>query len=230
MPATHWSVVLQARDASATALGTLCEGYRTPLLVWLRSRNYPDHDAEDLVQGFFAHLLKRDFLANVSPDKGRFRTFLLSSLKNFLCDQHDKAAAGKRGGGQTLDSLEATDEQGRPLHDPPAPGATPDLEYDRAWARTVLANALRRLHQECAGTGHAALCAAIEPVLFADETASPYRDIGEQLRMSEGAVRVAAHRIRARLRGLVRDEVVQTVARQEDWEQEVRYLVSLFAR
>jgi RNA polymerase sigma factor (sigma-70 family) len=230
LPATHWSVVLQARDQSETALSTLCQDYRTPLLVWLRNRNYSAHDAEDLVQGFFAHLLKRDFLANVSREKGRFRTFLLTSLTHYLRDQHDRQIARKRGAGQPVGSLQETGPEGRSLQDPAGPDNAPDLEYDRAWARTGLANALRRLNEECARSGHSALCAALEPVMFVDETASSYRGIGEKLGMSEGAVKVAAHRLRARLKGLVRDQVLQTVASQEEWEQEVRYLITLFGR
>ncbi len=230
MPVTHWSMILQARDQSETALNSLCADYREPLIVWLRCRQYPEHDAKDLVQGFFAHLLTRDFLANVSPDKGRFRTFLLTSFKHYICDQHDKASAGKRGGGQRVESLEETDGQGQHLHEPSTPGAGPDLEYDRAWARTVLANALRRLEAQYDNRGNLALCSALEPVIFADETAFPYRNIGAGLGMSEGAVKVAVHRIRAELRELVRDEVLQTVACEQDWEQEVRYLISLFGR
>ena len=227
---THWSVVLGARDKSETALGKLFVCYRGPLLVWLRARFGAPPDAEDLVQGFFAHLLRRDFLANVSREKGRFRTFLLTSFKNYLHDQHDRGTAGKRGGGRRVESLQETDGQGQPMHDPAGPDSAPDLEYDRAWARTVLANAMRRLNEECARSGHAALCAALEPVMFVDETASSYRGIGESLGMSEGAVKIAAHRIRARLKGLVRGQILQTVASEQELEQEVRYLISLFSR
>jgi RNA polymerase sigma factor (sigma-70 family) len=227
---THWSVVLRAKDKSQAALGSLCQNYRQPLLIWLRSRGHAPADAEDLVQGFFAHLFKRDFLGNVAQEKGKFRTFLLSSFKNFLSDAYDKASAQKRGEGQIAASLQETDESGRVIHDPAAPGSAPDLEYDRAWARAVLANSLSRLEQECARTGHAALCSALQPVLFADETALPYKAIAAQLRMSTGALTVAAHRLRARLKGIIRDEVLQTVTGEQEWEEEVRYLISLFGR
>ncbi len=227
---THWSVVLRARDQSGAALETLCQSYRRPLLVWLRSRAKSPSDADDLVQGFFAHLLKRNFLRNVSREKGKFRTFLLKSLKRYLRDEYDKESAIKRGGGRIPESLEETDGMGTPVHQPAADGEAPDREYDRAWALTVLANALRQLELECARAGHEALCAALQPVMFADETASSYRQIGESLGMSEGSVKVAAHRIRTRLKGLIREEVLQTVADEAQLSQEIRYLINLFGR
>jgi RNA polymerase sigma-70 factor (ECF subfamily) len=227
---THWSLVLRARDKSETALGSLCSSYRQPLLVWLRSRNNTPHDAEDLVQGFLTHMLRGNFLSNVAKEKGKFRTFLLRCLKNYLSDQRELGQAAKRGGGKAQESLDELTEDGQRICDPAAGDAAPDLEYDRAWARTVLSNALRRLEAECARQGHAALCTALQPILFAEETASPYREIGTRLGMSEDAVKVAAHRIRKRLKGLIRDEIRQTVENEEDVEEEVRYLIQLFGR
>jgi DNA-directed RNA polymerase specialized sigma24 family protein len=227
---TRWSVVLRAQDKSATAMGTLCESYRQPLIVWLRSRGATPHDAEDTVQGLLAQLLAHDFLRGVAQNKGRFRTFLLQCLKNYVRDQHDKQSAAKRGGGVEVGSLDCVTEGGQPVHDPAAPEAGPDLEYDRAWARTVLASALHRLESECARQGHAELCSALQPVMFADETAAPYRGIGDRLGMTEQAVKMAAYRIRNRLKELVREEVKQTLANEEDWQAEVRYLIQLFGR
>jgi RNA polymerase sigma-70 factor (ECF subfamily) len=227
---THWSMVRRAQDKSETALNSLFQSYRNPLLIWLRARQYSSHDAEDLLHSFFANLLRHDFLRDVSPQKGKFRTFLLTSLKNHLSDERDKANAQKRGGGQAPDSLQETDDQDQPIHDPAASGAAPDEEYDRAWARAVLTNAMRQLETECARTGHATLCTALEPVMFADETAAPYREIGERLSMSEGAVKTAAHRIRARLRGIIREEILQTVDNEADLQEELQYLASLFGR
>jgi RNA polymerase sigma factor (sigma-70 family) len=227
---THWSVVLRAQDKSEADLALLCESYRAPLLLWLRRRGHDPPDAEDLVQGFFAHLLKQDFLRNVSAAKGRFRTFILTALKNYLFDQYSKHAAVKRGGGQAVESLQETTEDGGLKHDPAASGKAPDEEYDRAWAGTVLANAQRQLKQECAHSGHGALCAALEPSLFADETACSYQEIGEHLGMSEGAVKMGALRIRGRLKRLIREQVLQTVTDEKELEQELRYLISLFGR
>jgi RNA polymerase sigma-70 factor (ECF subfamily) len=225
---THWSVVLRARDKSQAALGRLCESYRQALIVWLRSRGHTAPDAEDLVQGFMAHLLADNSLNNVAREKGRFRTFLLKCFVNYLRDQRDRGAAAKRGGGLALVPLDETADNGKRLHDPPAPEAPPDLAFDRAWANAVVDNALRRLEEECAQQGHLALCSELKPVMFADVTASPYEEIGARLGMSEGAVKTAAHRIRIRLRGLIGDEVAQTVASEEDLTDEIRYLIRLF--
>jgi RNA polymerase sigma factor (sigma-70 family) len=227
---THWSVVLRARDKSEAALGSLCSSYRRPIIAWLRCHGFNLDDAEDVTQAFLAHLLSRDFLQRVTPDKGRFRTFLLHCLKNYLGDQRDKSAAQKRGGGRSLGSLDETDENGRPLLDPADGDPAPDLEFDRAWAHAILEKAKQRLQHECATTGHRALWAALEPAMFADETASPYRQIAQQLGMSETAVKVAAHRIRTRLKGVIRDEVLQTVASEQELQHEIRYLIALFAR
>jgi RNA polymerase sigma-70 factor (ECF subfamily) len=229
-PNTRWTMVRRAQADSQTALGSLFESYREPLLIWLRIKayKYAPLEPEDLVQGFCAHLLSRQFMANVQQEKGKFRTFLLTALQRYAKDEHEKWRAGKRGGGQTPASLQETDDQGQPLHDPAGSGTAPDLDFDRAWAQTILANALRQLETECARSGHAALCTALEPVMFADETASPYREIGKRLGMSEGAVKTAASRIRARLKGIVREEILQTVDNEEDLRDELHYLASLF--
>jgi len=229
---THWSIIRRAEDKSETALNWLFERYHRPLLIWLRKRacDYAPLEPEDLFQGFSLHLLSREFLANVRPEKGKFRTFLLTSLQHFAHDQLAKCRAEKRGGGQTPVSLQETDDQGQPLHDPAAPDVAPDLDYARAWAQAVLGNSLHQLQTECARTGHAALCMALEPVMFADADAAPYREIGQRLRMSEGSVKVAAHRIRARLRGIIREEILQTVDNEKDLEDELRYFASLFGK
>ena len=227
---THWSVVGRAQDKSDTALNGLFECYRNPLLTWLLARHYSPHDAEDLVQGFFVSLLRHDFLREVGREKGKFRSFLLASLKNYLNDARDQKNALKRGGGRVPDSLQETDGRGQPLHNPAAPDGGPDREFDRAWAQTVLGNALRRLETECARSGHAALCAALEPVMFADPTAAPYREIGERLGLSESAVKSAAHRLRARIGAGIRDEIRHTVDNERDLKQELRYLASLFGK
>ena len=228
---THWSVVRRAQDNSETALNSLFHSYRRPLLIWLqkRARDYTPLEPEDLLQGFCLHLLKREFLANVEPEKGRFRNFLQTAIKRYANDQHAKWRAAKRGSGQAPDSLQETDGLGQPLHDPAATDATPDLEFDRAWAQTVLANSLRRLQAEYARTHRAALCSALEPVMYADETAPSYREIGERLGMGEGAVKQAALRLRARFREILREEVAQTVD-EPDLEDELRYLLSLFRK
>jgi RNA polymerase sigma factor (sigma-70 family) len=225
---THWSMVRGAQAQSETALNLLFESYRQPLLVWLLARHYSAPDAEDLLQSYFAALLRHDFLRSISPEKGKFRTFLLTALKNHLHDARDKAMAQKRGGGVVVQSLQDSDSEGLPVCDPASTEATPDIEFDRAWAKAVLDRALRRLEAECSRTGHAALCTELEPVMFADPTAASYRQIGEKLGMSEGAVNVAAHRIRARFRGIIREEIAHTVDNEQDLRSELVYFTKLF--
>ena len=132
---THWGLVLGAQENSETALDALFQFYHRPLLIWLQKRanDYAPLEPEDLLQGFCEHLLGREFLSNVRPENGKFRTFLLTSLKNYVRDRRDKDNTLKRGGGQSLNSLQETDDQGQPLHDPAASSATPDVEFDRAW-------------------------------------------------------------------------------------------------
>ncbi len=221
---------MRAKDDSTVALNALCLAYRAPLLIWLRCHGEKPEDAEDCVQGFFEHLLSHDFLRGVAREKGRFRTFLLGALQNYLRDEQRRASAAKRGGGRVLQSLEATNGQGEPLHSPASPSPTPDTEYDRAWAGAVLTRAMRRLEAESARSGHAALCAALEPVLFADLQAPAYAQIGQQLGMTEAAVKMAALRIRQRLKQLIRAEVLQTVGSEGHLEEELRYLLSLFSK
>jgi RNA polymerase sigma-70 factor (ECF subfamily) len=225
---THWSTVVRAKADSPTALNSFCQTYRSPLLAWLCCRGQRLEDAEDRVQGFFEHLLRHDFLRGVAREKGRFRTFLLAAFQNYLSDQRKRAGAAKRGGGQVPQSLEATDGEGEPLHRPASASPAPDKEYDRAWAAAILSTGLQRVSAECARTGHAALCAALEPALFADADAPAYAQIARNLGMTEAAVKMAALRIRQRLKAMIRDEVRQTVASEDDLEEELRYLLSLF--
>ncbi|MBE7502352.1 MAG: sigma-70 family RNA polymerase sigma factor [Verrucomicrobiales bacterium] len=227
--ATRWSLVGRARDQSSLALNELFTQYRQPLLTYLAARGYGHADAEDLVQGFCAHLVRRDFLATVAPVKGRFRTFLLNSFRNYLCDQYDRARAQKRGRAQGLVSLDETGGNHEPLHTPVARTPTADRAFELAWARTVLDRAMRVLVRECTPTGHGPLLEALEPTLFADATSLSYCQIAQRLGMTEGAVKTAAYRLRARLKGLIREEVLQTVGSDADWKDEVRYLITLFA-
>jgi len=227
---THWTVILRAKDHSEAALSLLCARYRSALLIWLRSRGTKPDEAEDLVQGFFAHLLGHNFLAGVAPEKGRFRTFLLTSFRHYLADQWDRERAQRRGGGLPPCSLDVTGDAGRPPRDPPTPADGPDLAYDRAWAQAVLARSLERLREEGAHRGGLDLCVALEPTLFGDQDAAAYAELGQRFGLSEGAVKMTASRNRKRLKGLIRDEVLQTLAQQEDLEDELRYLRSLFRR
>jgi len=227
---TQWSMVVRAQHDSVGALNCLCNIYRKPLIVYLRSVGINSHDAEDCVQGFFANLIKRDSLAHVSQLKGHFRTFLLTSLNNFRRDLHDHDVAKKRGSGIKPESLDETNVNGDPLLIAVSDSKSADQLYDKAWAETVLDNALKNVRDQCAQSGHHALMEAVEPVLFFDMTSMRYREIGERLGMSETAVKTAALRIRARLRLAVREEVLQTVTEEKELVDELRYLISLFGR
>lgn len=227
---THWSIVLRARDQSEAALETLCRRYRRPLLVWLRGRGCPTDDAEDIVQGLFAALLARRFLLSVDREKGRFRNFLLRSLKNHWLDQQARIRAMRRGGGVVPASLDETDEGGELVRQVSDDDTGPDLAYDRAWASELLENSLSQLKAECARLKHSRLFAELEPSLYGEEQGDRYRAVGDRLGMSEGAVKVAASRLRSRLRAIIQEEIRQTIADPDEWESEVRYLMGLFAR
>jgi len=198
--------------------------------VWLLAQGFAPADAEDTLQGFMQSLLRRDAFRAVAREKEKFRTFLLRCLKNHLRAEHDKRIAAKRGGGQVIESLDETDAKGNTINQPASMQSVPDLEYDRAWAKSVLDNSFKRLEEECARQGRQALYRSLEPVIFCDDTASPYSEISLRLGMSVDAVKMAASRMRGRLKGLVREEIMQTVANEQDWQEEVHYLIQLFGR
>jgi RNA polymerase sigma factor (sigma-70 family) len=222
---THWSLVLSAREGSEGALNMLLISYRRPLLIYLTSKGSTPHDSEDILQEFYVTLLRRRFLKNVAANNGRFRSFLLTSLQNFVRDEWRKKSALKRGAGKEFGQLttEGRQETGNPE-------SAPDLAFERAWAHSLLAEALQRLKDECARSGHSSLCAALEPVMFADQDAPAYREIGQMFDMNEGAVRVAALRIRNRLKALVREQIRQTIESEKDLEDECNHFIHLFSR
>ena len=226
---TCWTLVARARNGSDTALNHLFTIYRHPLLVWALAQGQPADAVEDLVHGFFTSLLRRRFLTRVHSDSGRFRSFLLESFRNYLRDEVRSMRRSKRGGGQSIDSLDAqhSDSLSPSSTGNPAP---PDNAFDRAWAQTVLQEAFRRLTDENTLSGHPTFCQELEPVLFADAGAPTYREIGERLNMSEGAVKMAAKRLRQQLAECIRKAVRETLSDESDLENELRYLRSLFER
>jgi RNA polymerase sigma factor (sigma-70 family) len=228
---THWTVVLSARDQrtpeAAQALEALCRTYWYPLYAFVRRQGRSPADAQDLTQEFFARLLGKDYLHSVERGKGKFRTFLLVLLKRFLADEWDRAHAQKRGGGSLhlpLDTALAESryqrEQGEDL--------SPDKVYDRRWALTLLERAMARLREEFTAAGKADEFQVLKAVLTTDKGALAYGQLAGRLGVSEGAARVAAHRLRRRFRQLFREEIAHTVGSQDEVEEEVRYLMSLF--
>jgi RNA polymerase sigma-70 factor (ECF subfamily) len=210
------------------ALATLCERYWYPLYAFLRRRGRKAHDAQDLVQGFFAALLEKDYLLDADRERGRFRTFMLAALRHFASHERDKANALKRGGGRKRLSLDFDDGEKRYSLEP-VEEITPERMFERRWALTLLDRVLGRLRDEYAGSGKAELFDALKPLLGGPGTARPYRDIGEDLEMSEGAVKVAAHRVRKRYRDALRQEIEETVDGPEAVDDEIRHLMAALA-
>ena len=213
-PPTRWSLVAQARaDDSASvraALTELCQHYWHPIYAFLRRAGFAQHDAEDATQGFFASLLAREVFARVAPEGGKLRTFLLASLKHHLANERRAAGRQKRGGGAVVISMDA-EESERQLEGEMVDRETPEHAFDRAWALTLLGRALTAVEEEYADAGKAALFAALRPQLVEASASAGFAALGAQLAMSEGAVRVAAHRLRARYREVLVREVADTV-------------------
>ena len=227
--ATRWTVVMAAARGSdssraAAALTELCRTYWYPLYAFLRRRGHLTHEAEDLTQAFFTRLLDRPFLANIDREKGKFRSFLLASLKNFLSDEKDRATAQKRGGRRPAISLDGLDAESRyqlePSHD-----LSPEKMYEKQWALSVLERALSRLQADWAATGKETLFERLQPTLAGDQSVR-YEKIATQLGMTEGAIKSAAHRLRRQYRALLIEEISQTVADSSEVEGEICYLMS----
>jgi RNA polymerase sigma-70 factor (ECF subfamily) len=225
---THWSVVLAAGNTIDTtqarlALGQLCAAYWYPLYTFVRRAGHSPHDAQDLTQEFFARLLEKNWLGGVDRSRGRFRSWLLTSMKHFLANEWDKSQAQKRGGGEVLLSLDSVDAESR-YELEPVDHTTADLLYDRRWALAMLDTVLARLRDEFTAAGKVELFDALKPMLTGGK--SPYAEIGAQLGISEGAVKVAVHRLRDRYRDLIRAEIASTVATPAEIDDELHHLLA----
>ena len=224
---TRWDVVLATRghggDARA-ALESLCASYWFPLYAYARRRGAAADDAQDLVQGFFVVLLERGSFADADPQLGRFRTFLLTAFQRHCSHEHARATAAKRGGGREILPFDTGDGERRYLLEP-ADERTPEDEYERRWALAVLARSVDRLRDAAGDDG--GRTAALLPHVGGPGEARPYAELAERLGTTEGAVKVAVHRMRRRLRALLRDEVAQTVpsaASDAEIDDEIRRL------
>jgi RNA polymerase sigma factor (sigma-70 family) len=225
---TRWSVVVAAgqkaggEDARA-ALETLCRAYWYPLYVYARRKGHAAEDAADLVQGFFASLLERRAVGRADRERGRFRSFLLASMDHFIANEWRRATAQKRGGGAVMVGLDFDDGERR--YDlEPSHHLTPDRVYERRWALTLIDAAMARLRDEYEARGRGDLFAELAG-LISGERDEAYAGVAGRLGMSEGAVKVAVHRLRKRCRELLRDEVAQTVAGEADVDDELRHLL-----
>ena len=209
------------------ALEELCRTYWFPLYAYVRRRGHTREDAEDLVQAFFARFLEKNYLAGLSAERGRFRAFLLASLKHFLINEWKKSQRLKRGGGEKLLSLDwrTADTQ---FQVAATVGPSPDKAFDREWALALLAKVIERLRVECESDGKAKLFGQLKILLTAGKGALSYAEAAKKLGMDDTAVRVAVHRLRKRYRILLRDEIAQTLADAADVDEEMRALFGAF--
>jgi DNA-directed RNA polymerase specialized sigma24 family protein len=229
---TCWATVLKAGDSAASsvqalsALSELCQIYWRPLYVFLLKKGYAREDAQDLTQGFFAHLIKNRGYVYADQEKGRFRSFLLAALKHFIADARDREHALKRGGGMVVENLDDNAEAQI------ARGAKwqADEVYDREWAASLVRQAIDRLAQECALAGKADLFSCLLPRLVArEESAVPYDEIARRSHRAATTLRRERARLRARYRAILREEVRATVPEVTEVDQELRYLCRVLA-
>jgi RNA polymerase sigma-70 factor (ECF subfamily) len=229
---THWSVVLAAANEetpeAAAALERLGRTYWYPLYAYVRREGHSPPDAQDLTQEFFARLLARHSLARVAPEKGKFRSFLLASMRHFLSDQRERARTAKRGGGAVILSLDAQEAEDRYRLEP-IDRLDAEKIYERRWAMTLLEQALKRLGEESASAGKTELFERLRRYV-AGESEATWGEAAFELGLSEGAMKAAVHRLRARYRALLRDEIAQTVADPAEIEVEVRYLIRVISQ
>jgi RNA polymerase sigma factor (sigma-70 family) len=216
------------RPDAAAALSTLCERYWYPLYAFVRRTGHGADEARDLTQAFFATVIEKGFLRAARPERGRFRTFLLACLKHFLANEWDRAMTQKRGSGCRVLSLDDLCEERYQRE--PADFETPERLFERQWALTVLARALAALDRDVAGEPSSRLLARVRPLLAGDGPGEPYSQIAEDLGMSEGAVKTGVHRLRSRLRKLLREEIAQTLADGVDVDSEIRFLLAAVGR
>ena len=229
---THWSIVLAAgrenSDSQVQALEKLCAAYWYPLYAYARRRGYPAEDAKDLTQAFFASFLEKGYLARADRDRGRFRTFLLRSIENFLHTSRERSNAQKRGGGKEIFSLDAADAEGRYLAEP-VTEVTPARLFEKRWAATVIERVLHQLEGEFLINGKAELFSQLEPHLWGDANSVPYAQLAAQLKLTVVAIKSTVYRIRTRCRELLRQEIAQTVVTSEEIDQEIQHLLEVMS-
>jgi len=229
-PTTRWTLVVAAGDPhrkdARSALVSLCENYWYPLYAYLRRCGYPAHEAQDLTQEFFVRLLEGRYLDRADRGKGRFRSFILTSLRFFVADQGDRQRASKRGGEFVSLEFSSGEEryQREPEHD-----ETPERIFERRWALSVLDRVVERLRSEFVQHGHPEHFDRLKVCLLGQSDA-PYARLAQEMNTSEGALKVAIHRFRKRYRELFRQEIADTVADPTEVEPELRYLASVLTR
>jgi RNA polymerase sigma-70 factor (ECF subfamily) len=230
-PTTRWTLVVTAgephRKEASSALVSLCENYWYPLYAYLRRCGYPADQAQDLTQGFFVRVLEGRYLDRADPEKGRFRSFILTSLKFFVADEGDRDRAQKRGGGM-VESLEFSSGEERYQREP-AHDETPERIFERRWALSVLDRVVEKLRNEFVHHGRPEHFERLKVFLLGQSDA-PYATLAREMNTSEGALKVAIHRLRKRYRDLLRQEVADTVANPAEVESELRFLAAVLTR
>jgi RNA polymerase sigma-70 factor (ECF subfamily) len=230
---THWSVVLAAgRNDSVDArdaLEELCRTYWLPIYAFVRRQGHGPHDSQDLTQGFFERLLGKNALSEVDRSKGRFRSFLLGSVKNFLANEWDKATAQKRGGGQIPVPINTATAENLGEFEP-VDHITAEQIFERRWALTLLEHVLHRLRREYAMDGRESLFEELKATLTEVSRSVPYVEIARRLGTTEGAIKVAVYRLRQRYRELLRAEIGRTVASEAEVDDEIRNLFTALAK
>ena len=230
-PTTRWTLVVAAADPARTearsALVSLCEAYWYPIYAYTRRRGYTADQTDDLTQEFFVRVLNGRYLDRAAPDKGRFRAFMLTSLKFFLADEGDRSRAQKRGGGKLL-SLEFSSGEERYRREP-VDNETPERIFERRWALSMLDRVIDRLRDEFVQHERLDHFDRLK-VFLLDRDDRSYAALAREMGTSEGALKVAIHRLRKRYRDLFRQEIAETVSDPADVESELRYLVAALAR
>jgi RNA polymerase sigma factor (sigma-70 family) len=230
-PTTRWTMVIAAADTqrkdARSALVSLCEGYWYPLYAYIRRRGYPADQAQDLTQEFFIRVLEGRYLDRADPEKGRFRAFLLTSMKFFLADEADRIRAQKRGGGTVL-SLEFSSGEDRYQREP-AHDETPERIFEQRWALSVLDRVVDKLRKEFVHHGRPEHFERLKVFLLGQSDA-PYAALAREINTSEGALKVAIHRLRKRYRALFRQEIADTVADPAEVGPELRFLAAALTR
>lgn len=230
---TRWSLIVQARNSddipARAALAELCEAYWLPVYGFMRRQTNDIHDAQDLTQGFFASLLARDALADLHPDRGRFRSFLLAAAKHFVCNEWDKQTTVIRGGRVVLHSLNYEFGE-RELSHELSREQSAEAIFERRWAVAMLDRVLNRLRAHYELSGKTTLFVCLSPFLSTDQNGQSYSGVCESLQLSPEAVRVAAHRMRKRYRQILREEIAHTTATPQEVDDEIRHLFATLRR
>jgi RNA polymerase sigma factor (sigma-70 family) len=230
---THWSVVRSAGHSSSPAyreaLATLCQAYWFPLYNYLRCKGHDSHDAEDYTQAFFARMLEKHDFRMADPSRGKFRTFMLTALKNFVANEHRRERAQKRGGEDDILSLDfvlAEEQYSRELTD----GITPEQLFERSWSLAVIHRAMSTIEKSITDAGEERQFFLLRTFLVSDNDSISYKDAAATLGMAEGAVKVAVHRLRKRFQKALRDEIAQTVTSESEIDEEIKQLIAALSR